>query len=833
MDFKDNNEGELDIQSLLDKYLPEEGGTKSAPAAENNNFYISSDAAEESAAPSASDGYSDASGMRAVSSDRAFSGGDGKAPSENVSEMAELPLFDDSVEVPAPDGINDEGFVIDEAAIAKILSEDDAQFGGIEGFEELDSLSGYSIDESEPVPEEVPDVSEPYTAEESAGEPLFADSAEEEERPLVRDGDILNEDDYAEFVNASLDELNSDEATDTDINLIVAFGLEDELKDHVGAKRASKMTKRFDSELERQAERERKTLHDEYRSPAQTKEISRDYKHRYVTLKVKLAIAAVLALLLMVYENLPIVGYQLAGALDPAVYPVVYVMVDLQILLFCFAAAYNEILSGFAAIFKGRLIPESILSVTALVSVVCTSLEAHFAMTPKEPTVFNFPAALCAVMALVYSYLTVKREIFSFNVISSKKPKYALRRLDTKEASPEAAAFGESSEDIGDVLKIEKTSFIDNYFYRTESRNPANSAVILMSIILSFALSCLFGGYAGISGGGGESVVTMGYIAFAASLPISMLLTFSYPFYKANADSYENDSTVVGEVSLEEYSGATVVSFGDDLIFPAAGVKVQNIKVYNNYRFDRVLYYAASVFTKTGGPLSDVFEVATVEMGYSDDVVLTGIGEGYIQTEVNGKSIVFGRAEELRELGINISAEISAEDETYGEDVSVMYMIFKGKVVAKMNISYTLDSDFEYLIKQLAECGMSACIRTFDPNIDEEMIKNKVSLDKYPMRVIKCSSFSDGFAECESCDSGVAARGSAKALLHTVTYCDKVLDTRRTNSFIGLLATILTVVVLAVVLLTDNMSAVKSLFAVLCHLFWMVPMLISTKVNVR
>ncbi|MBR6916811.1 MAG: hypothetical protein IKN38_01375, partial [Clostridia bacterium] len=515
-----------------------------------------------------------------------------------------------------------------------------------------------------------------------------------------------------------------------------------------------------------------------------------------------------------------------------AVYPVVYVMIDLQIMLLAVAAVYDRVLYGFGRFFKFKPSAETVLSISTVLAIVYSIIVAKNATPPEEPTLFNFPIAFCAFMIAVHSYLTIKREIFSFNVVSSKKPKFALRRLSPSDAVMEAAAFEDSEDELGDILKIEKVSFVDGYFYRTESTLPSNSAVIYMCLGLAIALAALFGVYSAMISKSVSSAIMMGYAAFVSAVPMSVIMANSYPFFKANSTSYDNNSTIIGENSLEEYSGASVMSFDDKLVFPSVGVKVQNIKVYNNYRFDRVLYYAASVFTKTGGPLSDVFELATVEMGYSEDVLLTGIGDGYLQTEVDGKSIMFGKANNLRELDIDIPEEISADDDE-DDTVSVMYMIFKGKVVAKMNIRYLLDSDFEYIVKQLAGSGMSVCVKTLDPNISEDMIKSKVKLDKYPMRVIRYSSLDEVAYEAERADSGVVARGSSKGLLETVTYCDKVLDVKRTSSFISMLQTIISIVILAVILLSGSFSSVRSVFSVAIQAFWLIPAWIVSKALLR
>lgn len=739
------------------------------------------------------------------------------APAEPEEEAAEEQAAPNVAIKTAADAVLDLGddeLVIDEDIIAELMASDEAQFGGIEGFEDIETLSGFDATSSnEKVEEPKEEEKKPSGVDYSREFKTDDDDSEEYEK---------------DFVGATIDELAAENYGETDMDFIVAFGLEDELDRHVGDKKASRLKKSYDKEVERREERERKTVQNEYRDESQNAEITALYKKAYSSSKRKVLFTAIFSLILLIYENLPLIGYQLASFLDPAVYPVVYIMVDLQIALLAVATVYDRFTLGFTRLFKGKPSPESILSITTIVSIAYSIIAAYSAVPPVEPTLFNFPVAFCAFMTALYSYLTVKREIFSFNVVSSKKTKYALRRLSASDAVMEAAAFGESAEELGDVLKTEKVSFVDGYFYRTESSNSSNSAVVFMCFGLSLVLAVLFGIYSALMNKTVMTSIMMGYAAFVTALPMSVFFSHSYPFYKANSNSYDVNSTIIGENTLEEYSGASVLTFDDKLVFPSVGVKVQNIKVYNNYRFDRVLYYAASVFTKTGGPLADVFEIATVETGYSEDVLLTGIGNGFLQSEVDGKLIMFGRADDLREQGVEIPEEISAEDED-NEDVSVMYMIFKGKLVAKMNILYSLDSDFEYMVKQLAGSGMSVCVKTLDPNIDEEMIKSRVKLDRYPMRVIRYSSLDEVANVVEHSESGIVARGSAKGLLETVTYCDKVLEAKRTSSFICLIQAIVSVVILAVLLLSGRFQSFRSVFSVLLQAFWLIPMGIITK----
>lgn len=64
-----------------------------------------------------------------------------------------------------------------------------------------------------------------------------------------------------------------------------------------------------------------------------------------------------------------------------------------------------------------------------------------------------------------------KRESMNFAVIANRKPKHIVRRLPDEESEGEARAFAES-EDACDVMKIEKTDFIDGFFARLSRPTP-------------------------------------------------------------------------------------------------------------------------------------------------------------------------------------------------------------------------------------------------------------------------------------------------------------------------------------------------------------------------
>lgn len=625
-------------------------------------------------------------------------------------------------------------------------------------------------------------------------------------------------------------EPTTEEVDATEQNLFVGWGMDDALDRRAGAGTADKLSARNAAEAEEFAEQQRRALEYEYTERQQTPKIAAAYKYALSSLKIKVLIGAVLTVALFFYENLALFGVQFAGVLDPAVYPVVYIMMSLQLMLLCCAAAYEQIFTGVRNLLTGRPTPESVTAVMAVFGIVYSSVAAAMSVPGVEPVMYNFAVSACVLMTLIFAYLNTRREVYSFNIVSSKKPKYVLSRIPAAQASPESEAFGAIDGDEPDVLQIGHAGFVDGYFGRTSAVLHSTRVYVTAMLSVVTAAAILLAVFALVGGSGALDAISIAYIAVLGALPLSMFFTYSYPFFKANEEAYEMDATIVGEGSLEEYAGAAIISFDDKNVFPSYGVKVQNIKIEPECRIDRVLYYAASVFSVAGGPLGDVFDVATIEMGHSSDVQILSAGVGYLEARVDGENITFGRSAVLAELGVEIPTEVVEEDAYIEGDLSILYMIRDGVYIAKMYIKYIMDADFEFIVRQFANNGTCVCVKTLDPNIDEEMILSKVKGKRYPLRVVKLH---DGDAERERADSGIVSRGTTKSLLQVVSLCDTVLSVKKTNRVISALSAIVTLAILFVVMTSGSVGTIGSWLIVANQLFWMIPAALTAKLYMK
>ncbi len=671
---------------------------------------------------------------------------------------------------------------------------------------------------------------EELTETDEAAEETSEDFAETSAENSAEDSVQAVEDEGESF------NLDDEEFDPTDINLMVAFGLDG--KDN---KQAKEFGDRLEAKQHSHDSRKIKIDHPEYVDKSQIPTIRKEFATRKLSLRIRFVLCTVFTVLLMIFENITTITklftgteQQFAGFLDPAVYPVVYIMVSLQLMLLACYCAVGEISTGFKNIFRGTPTPESMTALLTLGGVLYSAVLAVTVKAPNEPVMFNFVTAVSALLTLIYAMYNNKRENMNFAVIANRKPKHIVRRLPDEESEGEARAFAEH-DDACDVMKIEKTDFIDGFFGRLRKPDTSTGVFMTFAMSASVALAVLIGIFVNFRGGESDTaaICRVVYSSLLMLAPLSAYITFSYPLYRANVAAKQYDSAIIGDAAIEEYSNASIISFDDKNVFPSYSVKVQNMRIYNNARIDRVLYYAASVFAYAGGPLQDVFEVATRDMGVSSNVKIFDTEAGFLAAQVDGVNIIFGSGQNLRNRGLNIPEAALVDDVDLSDELSIMYMFRESKLVAKFYVKYVMDSDIDLILKQFSGSGLYVCVRTFDPNIDEAMIAKKAGMKKMPLKILRYSGTDEVGKYEEKVDSGLVTSGSPKSLLQVITYCGKVLHTKKTDIALGVLSVLIGAAILALLLLADSLTVLSSLLIVLYQLIWLIPISIASKVFIR
>ena len=659
---------------------------------------------------------------------------------------------------------------------------------------------------------------------------------DEEEMPLPEDGALIVPSlDSERGTLLDDEELDDDDFDETDANLMLAFGMDEELEAAIGKDEADKLRDEMDNLIPEEehgpeapkpeAEPEPEPVK-EFVSTTEIKSILENYKTAYGKSALKLFALIAIAVLLFFYENLTLFGGKQPDAFNPEYYPIVHVMAGFQLLLAGFALLYKNVINGFKSLIDRKPTPESFLSVMLAFSTLYAIL-ACFLPAGSKVVSFNFPLSLSLVFFVLGQRLDLRREIMTFRIISSKRSKFALEKLDIIDAELETKAFDKFLPKQPDIFRINKTSFIDGYFRRTKEYSSVKHslAAFIPASVVAFIVGAVIGVIADKSFYG---AITTAYSAFAFALPATMFFTFSLPMFRTSKVCYDDHSAIVGEGSLDEYTSASSISFDDREVFPTAGVKLRSIKVFGSGRLDNVIYYMASVYSCIGGPLSDVLNVATADLGRSDNVEVLSIDEDGIETLVDGRHIYAGKADYLRHNGY-LPVTDPEDEEIEGGDISIIFLVCDDEVVGKFYVRYRIDPEFEGTLKSLYKSGICVGIKTVDPNINDEMLSTRIRLTKYPVRVLKYDDINDRSRGSDRTDSGIVSKKSVKALLRAFTLCDKTKHIIKTNLMIAALTMIVGLIITAAATLIGSVGIISSVYASLFQLFWILPVYLISK----
>jgi len=86
--------------------------------------------------------------------------------------------------------------------------------------------------------------------------------------------------------------------------------------------------------------------------------------------------------------------------------------------------------------------------------------------------------------------------------------------------------------------------------------------------------------------------------------------------------------------------------------------------------------------------------------------------------------------------------------------------------------------------------GTGVGIRSFDPNLNNELIKKLSSFKKRDLRVIKLTTINEVSKPSISKDARVASKGLSRSLIKAIPVCKKIVSTRKVLRAIKIIASI-------------------------------------------
>lgn len=598
--------------------------------------------------------------------------------------------------------------------------------------------------------------------------------------------------------------------SEDDVNLMMIFGEEgqSDKEENTAADSDEK------SEVKRNAE-------DEYDDPAKKDSFYAMYRRKYSWMNIRVVLSVILLLVCGVIECVGLFGGELPGMLNANNYPEIHLLISVQLTLFCGFVALPEIIYSVRSALRGCPGPGILLTLGVSFNLIYEIMLAVSQNHVGTPT-FNLPLSLCAFMAVLGSWMHLKSEMMSFDVISAEGVKYTATRQKDAESAMEKDAFDQFLDEKPRIFGIQKTAFVSDFVSGTQKYAKEKSICgVIAALDVIVAVVFLILGYYRT----GTLLDGLGYcqLALMFCLPISAFLVFGFPMYRASRKAYSIDCAIVGEASVDEYADSSVVSFNDSDVFPASGVKVRSIKLYGNSRIDKVLYTVSGVFEKLGGPLADVFGQATKSFGMAADVDLLENKPGGVEAAVDGVHVHCGNGAYINSCGFVPAYEPNDVAIEHEGKLSIMFVVIGKELAAKMYIEYRMDPEMKGIVSALYKAGMCMGIRTLDPNIDDTMLGRRIRLTEYPVRVLKCENKEQLSGVAERTKSGVVSRRNAKNLLKTLSLCDRTRLFTRICVAIKVLSVAAGITAISLVYAFGSLPEISSMHVLAYQLFWLIP----------
>lgn len=636
--------------------------------------------------------------------------------SEPAAEISENTETDPSYEEWFSDALNDDAEESDEDisdAIAELFGDEVPE-------NEQEDSTVFAIPNLEEYPEpdvsayrDIPDAEEGL--EESEPESDYLYESEEEHAPSELEYEDVDEDDLVEEPEEDSETQPVDEDTAT---LLTALGYSD-----TGADAIKNQAPHTEAVRNRVTDLSLAYGYEgkEYMSHAQTSAIKSAYSRNRFNMLIRLGGTILFAILLFIYDAF---GKSFGGVLDATVYPVVNILISLQLILIAAAFSVKQLYAGINGIFKGEPIVHSV-SATALVLTVLYDIVLAI-VAPEAFTLYNFPAAICLLLGALHDFFTLEREIYVFDRLSSWQSVATLESIDASELASELGEnrVGEAENKIGQAFRMRKGDFAENYFRHINRRHPmAKLLNFIIAPVIALSLVIFI-----ISLASEKTAIESFNVLLTVNLftlPSFMLVSMSYPFFTLVSKNLNADAVIFSESDVNEYKKVDTVVFEEADLFDESSLTINRISVCDKNRMQDVfdiMCGVSALYDRVGGRIAGAFRASTAEGDIPTDVSVISVTDGGFEGMADGRHYCVGSDAYLTSKGISVMRYYDDKYIASNPGGVVLHIAVDGAEVFKLYLTYRISDSMLSVINELSLAKTRIIMRTIDPNINLDLI---------------------------------------------------------------------------------------------------------------
>ncbi len=455
----------------------------------------------------------------------------------------------------------------------------------------------------------------------------------------------------------------------------------------------------------------------EYQMYSDSTKIKNRFLDSLLSFRVRMAVAALLTLLLLTLVLLPAVRLDIRALLGLDEFKALPALIDLQLCLCLIAVTLPEIVKFCEALFaKQLLLP--VLPLASSVFLLAYDIYMCFADITTYP-LYGSLYGLGLLAMIVAAYFMQDAMFSAFNLISVKGVKQAVERVKTRELEQENIALdGVIDEYSSYIARMFKTPFISGFFHR--HRPPVRrKASLLLTLCIVGGCSLVVGVVAFFLRSGWFDAFSAAAMTCMAAMPTAWILCRPYAYARAERCCFLEDSAIIGESTLFDYADVDVVTYDDTEVFGLGDVALKRVLIYGDKsRLSGALRQMASLFSAVGGPLNMLFS-DTLDRRPLPAVRVHMSTDG-IRGETEGCTVHAGTAEYMLRHGFSIPSESGRPEGS--ATTRVLYLAEGGVVYAKFMFRYAFSEAFSQLIPIFKEKHIVPLIYTRDPNVTRELL---------------------------------------------------------------------------------------------------------------
>lgn len=528
---------------------------------------------------------------------------------------------------------------------------------------------------------------------------------------------------------------------------------------------------------------------EDYNSYAETAAVRGELTYRRRGARIGLLVGAFLEFLLLCLMLV-------AQSSNAGGEPFFFLGANLLLLIGVMLTSHRVISDGFGAILRLRPVADTVTAIGAFAAAIHTVLQF---LTPVEVangevTLYCAVAGLSLVLAQCGRVFRLTRITQNFRMVSHKGDKYAAMYVAE---GKNRDLLGRYLPTVGapSVAYVKKCSFLTRFMEHSYDDEGTESlfcwfapVVVAASLLLAVAHALL----------GGEtanwwSAIGVFTAAVCAAAPAFAVAGANLPLCRAARALLRRGAMLIGWKAVETFKNTDALLVDASEVFPSENILLHGIKTFAGARIDEAILDAAAVSIESGGPLAGVFrrvienrtnmlqEVDTLL--YEQDMGLSGW--------VGGRRVLVGNRRLLENHGVDVPSR-DYEMRYTKDGRQLVYLSTGGDLCAMFVVSYTADSGIEEALHRLTSTGVTLLVRTCDPNVTAECIREVFHIDEDMVRILDTAAgrVRDALVldEEERSDAVLACNGRLEGLGFALSFCRRLRGRIRATGVLQMIA---------------------------------------------